>query len=245
MRITVNLLAFVFFIVPWIATVGWLTSRVLGIRLGRWKTAIVAVLWLGLPASQSTGLVHDHDPGLRDAVLTTLFFGVMVAMPLAVILDLLTRRSGTNRSPGADSARQSSTPCHPPRSARAVEGRMREVVTRRATSQSRPRPVPNRGSPRFPRLTAPRPSAARRDGGGMMVKFGQIASTRTDLLPEGVDDGAFPSALRRAPDPAGSGSRRARTRARRVDHRHVRRLRLGTTRRRVDRPDASCPPRHR
>ena len=41
-NITVDILEFVFLIIPWIVTIGWLSARVLGIHLGRWRAALVA-----------------------------------------------------------------------------------------------------------------------------------------------------------------------------------------------------------
>ena len=42
MEIRASLLEFVLLIIPWIAAVGWLCSRVLGISLGRWRATVVA-----------------------------------------------------------------------------------------------------------------------------------------------------------------------------------------------------------
>lgn len=41
-NITVDILEFVFLIVPWIVTIGWLSALVLGIHLGRWRAALIA-----------------------------------------------------------------------------------------------------------------------------------------------------------------------------------------------------------
>lgn len=184
MKLSIAILEFVFLIVPWIASIGWLCARVLGIRLGPWRAAIVAIVgWLaGLVV---TGIVHNDDPGITAGVLTTMFFGLMVAMPLAVTLDLLTRRA--NETP-AHRRRLRKVITHPIRSSRdalAPWGRMREVV-RDARHHNlvhvRYRTEEALDSPDFAR----RIREVLEESGGMMVKFGQIASTRTDLLPEAL-----------------------------------------------------------
>ncbi|MBK5286957.1 MAG: AarF/ABC1/UbiB kinase family protein, partial [Acidimicrobiia bacterium] len=182
MSVTIAILEFVFLIVPWIATIGWLSARVLGIHLGPWRASFVATLgWVGGLAV--TGIVHDHDPGIALGVLTTVFFGVMIAMPLAVTLDLLTRR-GTDAPVGRRRLR--TVVVHPVRAGRemlAPWGRMREVVRdarRRNLVHVRYRTEEALDSPDFAR----RIRELLEETGGMMVKFGQIASTRTDLLPE-------------------------------------------------------------
>ena len=89
-NISVDILEFVFLIVPWIAVVGWLAARVLGIHLGRWRATVVAVLgWIG--GLLVTALVLNRDPGVAEGIPATIFFGVVVAMPVAIVLDLVTR----------------------------------------------------------------------------------------------------------------------------------------------------------
>jgi len=178
-NITLDVLEFVFLIVPWIITIGWLASRVLGIHLGRWRATVVAIIgWAGGLAI--TALVLNKDPGLIEAIPVSLFFGVVVAMPVAIILDLVTR---SGRPSGRRSLRR--RVMHPIRSTRhavAPFGRMRELV-RDARNHNllhvRYRSDQAVGTADFAR----RLRLTIEDAGGMMVKFGQIASTRTDLLP--------------------------------------------------------------
>ena len=51
MEIRASLVEFILFIVPWIAAVGWLSSRVLGISLGRWRADRHRDLGMGSAAS--------------------------------------------------------------------------------------------------------------------------------------------------------------------------------------------------
>lgn len=182
MNVTVNLLEFVFLIIPWIATIGWLSTRVLGIRLGRWRTTVIAILGWGAGLGVSH-LIHNRDPGLGLGVLTTIFFGVIVAMPLAVILDLLTRREASGPGHRRKAREVVIHPVRTSREALAPWGRMREVVRdarRHNLVHVRYRTEEALDSPDFAR----RIRLLLEESGGMMVKFGQIASTRTDLLPE-------------------------------------------------------------
>jgi ubiquinone biosynthesis protein len=112
-------------------------------------------------------------------VPVTVFFGVLVALPVAIIVDLVTR--------GRDHPRQRrSVLRHPIQATRSVLsplGRFSELV-----GNARHENLLNVRY-RSPSALAS-PDLARRirlvleRSGGMFVKFGQIAATRTDLLPE-------------------------------------------------------------
>lgn len=152
----------------------------LGIHLGRWRAALVAILgWAG--GLFITALILNRDPGVAEGVPTTVFFGVVVAMPVAIVLDLVTRSTSRSRP-----RRWRRTLTHPVRSTRnafAPWGRLREVAKdarQHTLVHVRYRSEQALGSPDFAR----RLRLMLDDAGGMMVKFGQIASTRTDLLPE-------------------------------------------------------------
>ena len=192
MEIRASLLEFVLFIVPWIAAVGWLCSRVLGISLGRWRATVVAIVgWLG--GVIATAVIVDKHETLWVVVPMTLFFGVIVAMPTAIVLDLITRSTRTRTT-----HRVRRTLLHPIRTTKntfAPIGRMRELV-RDARHHNL---VHVRYRSEYAVDTADFALRLRltiEDAGGMMVKFGQIASTRTDLLPDSltsVADWAFSS----------------------------------------------------
>ena len=181
-NITVNVLAFVFIVIPWIAAVGWLSARVLGIHLGRWRAAVVAVVgWVG--GLLITGLILNRDPGAVEGIPMTVFFGVVVAMPVAIVLDLVTR---STRASGRHSLRRDLThPVRTTRNALAPWGRLRELVRdarRHNLVHVRYHSAQALDSADF----AHRVRLTLEDAGGMMVKFGQIASTRTDILPEAL-----------------------------------------------------------
>ena len=165
----------------WIAAIGWLSSRILGIHLGRWRAGIAAFLgWIvGLTAA---ALVVGGDTTVPDWIIIVLviFFGVLAALPFAIVLDLITRSTGPTR-------RGRRRPIKAIHAAIAPLGRFREVVHNARKE--------NLVSPRYRSAAAlSTPDFARRlkavleDSGGMFVKFGQIASTRTDLLPTTLTD---------------------------------------------------------
>ena len=188
MRIVLAVLLLVFFVL----FVGKVAGRLLGIRLGSWRGAFVgAVGWLlGAVAAAYTigettadGGREVKVDGFEDAVAAfavVTFFGVLAAMPLAIGLDLLTRGA-----PRARPRRRRRGLLHPVRTVRlalAPYGRLRELVgnARRA----------NLLHLRFASASGlESPEVARRvrtvleESGGMLVKLGQIASTRGDVLP--------------------------------------------------------------
>ena len=163
----------------WIAAIGLITGRVLGLRVGRLRSAIAAMIgwFLGLIA----GLVA-LGPGNQQAGLVipvSIFFGVMVALPVAIIIDLITRgreKDRTGRSPLR----------HPIRATKAFLaplGRFAELVgnaRRENLLHVRYRSPAALSSPDLAR----RIRLVLERSGGMFVKFGQIAANRTDLLPE-------------------------------------------------------------
>jgi ubiquinone biosynthesis protein len=163
----------------WVAAIGVLTGRVLGVRVGRLRSAAAAAVgWLAglIAAAVLLGPKHSH-PLL--VIPLSIFFGVLAALPVAIMLDLISR---TRPEP-----RRGRSPLrHPVKATRAVLtplGRFRELVAnarhenllhvRYRTSSA----LESSDLARRVRLVLER-------SGGMFVKFGQIAATRSDLLPE-------------------------------------------------------------
>jgi ubiquinone biosynthesis protein len=164
----------------WLTALGWLSGRILGIRIGRWRAGFAAFVgWvIGLTA---TGLIvgesNTDEFGGPFVVLTmVMFFGVLGTLPVAIVLDLLTRSGGPRR-------RRRRRPVKAVRAALSPLGRFRQVVgNARRENLLSPRYASAAAldSPDF----AHRLTAVLEESGGMFVKFGQIASTRTDLLPD-------------------------------------------------------------
>ena len=162
---------------PFAIVVGWLSGRVLGVRRG-WVRAFVAGLvgWLfGLIVAAT---IQDTDD-LGETWFLTFSFGLLAAMVVSVVLDVVLR-------PREQRARRRLRwLVHPIRAVKRVFapfGRFREIVhhaRKRGLTGLRFASTTAMGTPEFAR----RLRLTLEDCGGMFVKFGQIASTRTDLLP--------------------------------------------------------------
>ena len=187
MSVVVAVVLFVFFVV----IVGKASGRLLGIRLGNWRGVLVGTMgWMaGLVATsfvigeQTSGGGHTIEvSGLEDALGTgalIVFFGVLAAMPLAIGVDLLTRSAPRGRS------RRGRWWLHPVgslQSALAPYGRLREVIGHARHANLLHLRYATGAALDSPDL-ARRVRAVLEESGGMMVKLGQIASTRTDVLP--------------------------------------------------------------
>ena len=178
MRIVIAIDLIVF--IPFVLAVGWLTSRILGVHLGFWRAVVAASLGFILGAITAAILAGGSD--VDDVVLVpvALFFSVLATMPISIMLELVTRRTKPHHR------RSRRVLLHPIRELKAQlapYGRLRELL-KSARHQ-------NLMHVRYASASAlESPEFARRlrllleDAGGMFVKFGQIASTRTDMLPE-------------------------------------------------------------
>ena len=182
-----ELLLSILLLIVFITTVGWLCGRVLGVRLGRWERifvgamgwfagAVVAIYVLG---DDGTLEVSDFDEVI-GVIAVTIGFGMLAALPIAITVDLLTRR------PAGRPRKRKRRWLHPVRATKAAlapYGRLREVAgnaRREGLLHLRYASANALDSPEF----AARLRKTLEDSGGMLVKFGQIASTRSDLLPE-------------------------------------------------------------
>jgi ubiquinone biosynthesis protein len=163
----------------WIAAIGILSSRVLGVQIGRWRSAVAAII--GWAAGLITAVLalgpHDQHPAL--VISLSVFFGVLASLPVAIVLDVTTH--GGHRH-----WRVRRTLRHPVQATRSVLsplGRFREVMENARAENLlhvRYRSSAALSSPDF----AHRLRLVLERSGGMFVKFGQIAATRSDLLPE-------------------------------------------------------------
>jgi len=177
--ITLNLgLGYLLILPFWIAAIAVLTRRVLGVDIGRWRSVVAATFgWLAGLTAGAVALGPKHTQPLLIVPLSV-FFGVLAALPMAIVLDVVTR--STRRRPGARRSLR-----HPVRAVRSVLaplGRFRELA-RNARSENllhvRYRTPAALASPDLAR----RVRLVLERSGGMFVKFGQIAATRSDLLP--------------------------------------------------------------
>lgn len=184
MELIANILVGVVIGVTYVVAVAWLSSRILGVRLGRWRGLVAGTVGFlsGVIAAAvvSGGTVElDWDSGF-----VILFFGVLATMVVSIVLDVVTRSGRVSQGRGRRFL------VHPARTVKgffAPYGRMREVMGNARRE--------NLIHVRYASLSALESADfARRlrlvleDSGGMFVKFGQIASTRGDLLPDVLTD---------------------------------------------------------
>jgi ubiquinone biosynthesis protein len=185
-RVLLGVLLFVLFVV----VVGKASGRLLGIRLGNARGALVGTIgWIAgvtavaftLDDSPRDGLtVHVDNLGQAlGASALVVFFGVLAAMPVAIGIDLLTR--------GAPVAgrRRGRWWLHPIRAIKAglaPYGRLREVIANARRANLLHWRYASGAALDTPDLGA-RVRTVLEESGGMMVKLGQIASTRNDVLP--------------------------------------------------------------
>ena len=169
--------------VPFAVIVGWASGRVLGVRRGKVR-AFVAGFTGWVVGVALAAVVRNEDirgsSGLNEAMWLTVGFGLLVAMFVSLALDVVLRPRGARKR------RRYASLLHPLASLRralAPLGRSREIVgyaRKRGLTGLRYASSSNLATPEFAR----RLRLMLEDCGGMFVKFGQIASTRTDLLPE-------------------------------------------------------------
>ena len=187
MDVLLSLLLLVLFVV----TVGKLAGRLLGIRLGNVRGAIVGLVgWVaGLLAAiyiageESGGWREIDVRSFGDAVevgAIVLVFGVLAAMPVAIMTDLLTRSGRVRTRRGR--RRRLLHPIRATRAELAPYGRLRELVGNARKENILHWRYASRSALESPDLSR-RLRAVLEDSGGMLVKLGQIASTRTDVLP--------------------------------------------------------------
>ena len=161
---------------------GWLSARILDVRRGRLRSLAAGVIGffggLALLALQIQGNVEIDFENDSNAtlllVITWLGYALIVSLVASLVIDAMLRprrgRSGF------------------PRPIRAIKARI--AVTRRLTHIARiarKNGLIGRRLASRSELLSPETARALRltleESGGMLVKFGQIASTRDDLLP--------------------------------------------------------------
>jgi len=191
-RILVGLILLAFFVV----VVGKGCGRLLGIRLGRWRGVLVGVIGWAAGVSAAVLVFGEDTPegfvfrreGSEDwlaASAIAVFFGVLAAMPVAIALDLLTRGAPDVAPRRRHRVRAVLNPARSVRAAVAPYARMREVIGNARRQNLLHLRYASRAAFESPDLSR-RVRTVLEDSGGMLVKFGQIASTRTDVLPEAL-----------------------------------------------------------
>ncbi len=174
--------AFIVYGIPFAIIVGWLSGRMLGVRRG-WVRSFFAGLigWLGGVLIAAFALDEDvrTSADLREIFVLVVFFGALVAMFISLVFDIILR-------PRESKPRRFGPFIHPVATIKrklSPLGRSRQIIgyaRRRGLTHLRGLSAAKMATPEYAR----RLRLMLEDCGGMFVKFGQIASTRGDLLPE-------------------------------------------------------------
>lgn len=158
-----------------LTAIGWVASRVLGVRRGLWRSLAAGILGVITSNALIDWEIGSDAPFTWTAVAVILGTTIVLTIIYGLLLDALIppRRDDAPRGLKAGWRRA--------KGFTASLGRMSEIAR-----HARAHRLPVRG------IGTPQGARALRetieDSGGMLVKFGQIASTRDDLLPTVVTE---------------------------------------------------------
>ena len=166
--------------IPFIIVVGWVSSRLLGVHRG-WGRSLVAGLFGWSGGVAIAALIENKSvkttSQLEDLLPLALFFGIFISMLVGLVLDVLLKPRQRKRH----RFRWLIHPVATLKRRLAPLGRFREILRfARKRGLQHYASSAKIATPEFAR----RLRLTLEDCGGMFVKFGQIASTRGDLLPE-------------------------------------------------------------
>src|SRR5262245_8882693 len=163
--------------IPFIIVVGWFSGRILGVRRG-WGRALVAGIFGWIFGVVLAAVVQDatitSTSELNEILVLSFFFGVLITMFVSLTLELILKPRAWNR-------RRFGPILHPIATLKrklAPLGRSREILRyarKRGVTGLRYTSTSKLATPEFAR----RLRLMLEDCGGMFVKFGQIASTRS------------------------------------------------------------------
>ncbi len=181
-RLTFKNLFSVVLAVAFVIVLGLVSSRLVGITVGRWRSMFTALVGTLVGVAGAQAVVHGRYDGDVAYALTALF-GLLATMVLLIIPEAIGRSRSVDR--GRRTRRLWLHPIRWLRRTFAPLSRSWEVLSSaRKHGLARPQYLSSSGmeSAEFGR----RLRLTLEDVGGMFVKFGQIASTRSDLLAEPV-----------------------------------------------------------
>lgn len=156
--------------------VGIVSGRILGVSRGFLRATVAGALGSLIGLFTAAAILRaptDADADASELLVLTFAFGLIATMVLSIALEFVLRRRGPVRRPRLWTRI---------RTAATIGGRLVEVTRiARRHGLAGPR-LASRAAFATPE-TAARVARFLEDCGGMFVKFGQIASTRSDLLP--------------------------------------------------------------
>jgi ubiquinone biosynthesis protein len=153
--------------------VGIVSGRILGVSRGIFRATVAGVLGTLVGLITAAAVLGDDQRDTTRLLVLTFAFGLIATMVLSIALEVLLRRRKPVRRPKLRTRLRTAT---------TIGGRLVEVTgiaRRHGLTGTR---LTSRAAFATPE-TAARVARFLEDCGGMFVKFGQIASTRADLLP--------------------------------------------------------------
>lgn len=171
-------------ILPLILLIGWFAARMLGVRQTWFRTFVSGFLGWGIGVLIA-GVSVGPNPETAELVVRVLGFSVLASMAVAIALDFIARPGA--KDPYERLGRLPQVP-HPVRRVRrtlAPPLRFRQVLDiarQNGLLHRRFASAAGIADPEF----GPRLRSTLEDCGGMFIKLGQVASTRSDLLPAPV-----------------------------------------------------------
>jgi ubiquinone biosynthesis protein len=182
--ITIEIDAEILLVLPLVLLIGWFAARVLGVRQTWWRTFLTGFIgWaLGVGAAYAS-VPPEHSTS--SLIARSIVFSVLSTMAVAIALDFIARPGA--RDPYERIGRLPKVP-HPVRRverAMAPPLRFRQVLSIAREQGLLHRRFASAAGLSDPEL-GPRLRATLEQCGGMFIKLGQVAATRTDLLPAPV-----------------------------------------------------------
>jgi ubiquinone biosynthesis protein len=182
--VTIEVDAGALLILPLVLLIGWFASRMLGVRQTWFRTFVTGFFgWvLGVLIA---GISVEPHASTGEILLRVIPFSVLATMAIAIALDFIAKPG--SKDPYERLGRLPQVP-HPVRRVKTTAApplRFRQVLSiARQQGLLHRRFASSAGiaDPEF----GPRLRSTLEECGGMFIKLGQVASTRSDLLPEPV-----------------------------------------------------------
>jgi ubiquinone biosynthesis protein len=172
------------FLLPLILLIGWFAARMLGVRQTWFRTFVTGVFgWIIGVVIAGASVAPHHDGA--ELFVRVVIFSVLATMAIAIAFDFMARPGA--KDPYERLGRLPKLP-HPVKRVRRTVApplRFREVLgiaRRDGLLHRRFASAAGITDPEF----GPRLRTTLEDCGGMFIKLGQVASTRSDLLPAPV-----------------------------------------------------------
>lgn len=172
------------FLLPLILAIGWFAARMLGVRQTWFRTFTTGFLGWAIGVVIA-GVSVGANPSEAEMVVRVIGFSVLSTMAVAIALDFMARPGAKDRYDRLGRLPQIPRPVKRVKRTIAPPLRFREVLGIARHDGLLHRRFASAAGITDPEF-GPRLRATLEDCGGMFIKLGQVASTRSDLLPAPV-----------------------------------------------------------